>query len=514
MKKEITILTTLAVITVAWIGIYVSPAFDTDRPDSPPEPAPTPAPPSPDDPDTPDDPSEPTDNPDDLGEYEPAEPAYTGSEAMSVDAALSHPMIHPAGSDEFHAEFAFEATDEAPESRAPVNVSLVIDRSGSMRGEPMEYARRAARAFVKQLQPQDRVSLVSFDHEIVTEVESTHVDEEGEPMLLDAIDDIQVGGATNISGALHAGFEEVQAHQDPKMVDRVILMTDGIPNRGLTNDEELAAKTGEIRRSGVTTTALGYGSDYDAELLANMATEGAGNFAHIDDAQGFETAFAEELDDLRSTVASGIELDLRAAEGVQIKDVYGFSQDEIDDGTRISLGNLEADGHRSAVVELNADDQNTEPGALRDILDAEVNYIDRIEDEDQSRGLQLDSRTTGSIEDIDDHVVDEVMLRVEQHRSLQSLSEVREYRERGDEQAARERIDRERERLDEIRDSYDSGGSVGSDDDSGAMDRVRGLFDSAEEEVEAIEEDAAPAAAPAPSQDDEVQMELRQGRSN
>ncbi len=503
MRKETTLLTTAAVITVAWIGIYITPVFD--QPDDP-----TDAPPPTHSSDESDLPRDQIDDVDDRGQFDPAEPASTGSEAMTVDAALSHPMLHLAGDDEIHAEFVFEATDEVPEARAPLNLALVVDRSGSMRQEPIEQARRAARAFVEQLQPQDRVTLVTFDHEIIVDVESTHVDEEGKPLLLDAIDNIHPGGATNISGALRAGFDEVETHQDPEMVDRIILMTDGIPNRGITNDEKLAAKTGEIRRSGVTTTALGFGPNYDAELLANMAVEGAGNFRHIDDAADLEEAFVDELQNLQATVASGIHLDLYPGEGVEIGDVYGFSQDDIDGGTRISLGNLETDGRRSAVIELHPRDIDASSGDLRDIIDAEVDYIDRLEGNDHRRALQLAATTTGSVDDVDDHVDSDVMLRVEEHRSLQSLSEVRQHRERGDQQAARERIEREQERLQQLRESYESNDSARSSEGSRSVDRLERLFD--DEQQDASPESPDFEAADAPSQADEVQMDIRQGR--
>lgn len=446
------------------------------------------------------------DTPSDAGRFNPAEPATTGSSAVTVDAALSHPMIHPDGAEKIHAELVFEATDEMPEQRAPLNVALVIDRSGSMRGEPIQRAREAARTFVDALEPQDRISLITFDHEITTDVASIHVDEEGKPLLHHAIDDITAGGATNISDGLRAGFDEITSHSNPDMVDRIVLMTDGIPNRGLTSNEELAAKTADLRRNGVTVSALGFGPDYDPELLANMAVEGAGNFRHITDPGDLEAAFADEYDDLRSTIASGLHVDLIAGDGIQIHDVYGFSQDKIDGGTRITLGNLEADGRRSAVVELAANNHVVDTGELRDIIDVEINYVDRLDNRDHTGELSLNSRVTGSLDDIEETVDDNVMVRVEEHRSLRSLQDIRRAQRRGDHQRARAEIERERRRLDRLRERYDD---PDDDGDSGIFGNVRSLFDSAQNEVGSIGAEGASA----PAQMDAEAVKVKQGRS-
>lgn len=489
--KQLTALTTIAVITVAWIGFSFYFADDPDEPTPDPTPNTTVEP----DPDPEPDPPVAVDEPDD-DEFGPAEAAVRETDALTIEGELSHPMAHPS-TDEIYAQITLEATEDEPDVRAPLNVALVVDRSGSMRGDPMAQARKASRTFVDALERQDRVSLIAFDHRIDTEVESIAVDSESRPILHNAIDRLDARGATNISGGLKAGYEEVARHSDPEMVERIVLMTDGIPNRGITSNEGLEAKTAGIRKNGVSTTALGFGPDYEAELLAAMAVEGAGNFRHVTDASDLEKAFADEIDDLQSTVASGVTVDLQPRSGVEIEEVFGYSRESLADGERITVGDLSTDETRRVTVKLDVDRTTSEAGKLSDLLGVEIDFVDRIADDTVAEKFDLDTRITHRHADVDEHNDGYILTRVEELRTLQSLEEIREEFRAGNRREAQERIDRERQRLERTREQYgtsaDSAGIGGADE---VLDRTSDTVRSASPDSSAArnaeaEEDAA-----------------------
>lgn len=502
MRRELTALTTLAVITIAWIGFTLW--VDTDDTEPPPPEAPisTGDDPAGDDGSS-DEPDGDDGADDDDEDYGPAERVVIEHDVMTIEGAVSHPMTSPESAEESHAELRFEAGDEPPENRAPLNVALVVDRSGSMRGDPMVQARRAARTFVDQLEPQDRITLVSFDHEVVTDVESIAVDQEGRAMLLDAIDDLDARGATNISGGLRRGYEEVLEYTDPQMVQRVVLMTDGIPNRGITDADGLANQAGGIQHDGVSVSTLGFGPDYDAELLAMMATEGAGNFRHISDAEDLERAFDDEIDDLQSTVASGLEVELHLQPGVEIEEVYGFSRHDADDHTRITLGDLETEGRRSAVISLDTDTPDVDPGELRDLLDVRISYVDRLADEDVDEQFELDTRITDREDAVEEAVDTDVMVRVEEQRTLQSLREIEERYQAGDREGAQQRIESTRQRIDEAQDSY--GGSAG-------LGRADDIMEDREETISSGASPRSDRARDQAAESEAMMMEVEQGR--
>ncbi len=387
--------------------------------------------------------------------------------ALDIEARLSHAMVPTTRFDEVYAQVEIQATEELPEARAPLNVSLVIDRSGSMRGDAMAQARDAARTFVDALDSQDRVALVSFDNRSIVEVESTRVDEMGRQRLHRAIDAINAGGTTNISGGLRDGYQQVQKNNDPEMLNRVVLMTDGIPNVGITTEDGLAAKTAEIRRNGVTVTALGFGTQYDADLMAAMATEGAGNFRHIGDAADLELAFADEISDLQKTVASGVTLELEPAEGVEIERVYGFSSDEIEGGHRLSIGELQSEARRSAVVKLSIDEGRADEE--RQLLDVRARYVDRLIGESVGHQLSTSADVVASAAEARRSLDSGVMSRVEELRTQESIREVIDLYASGDRQQAERRLEREQERIQRRRRHYaipDDDKSAGRVDDA------------------------------------------------
>ena len=373
--------------------------------------------------------------------------------ALNYEVSLSHRAVQEAGVDELYGEIRIQAEETLPERRPALNVALVIDRSGSMRGEPMAYARDAARAFVNALHPGDRIALVSFDHAIRIEVPSRIIDERSRAELLARIDAIREGGATNISGGLRDGFQEVRRNRSSETVDRVILMTDGVPNVGITSTAGLAQKVRGIRGEGITVSALGFGADYQAEMMAELAREGAGTFRHIRNAADLEIAFTEELRDLHSTVASGIEVDLIPAAGVQILEVYGFGREEIAGGERVVLGDINAGGRRSVMVRLAIDPSDRV--SRQPVLEVETRFFDRVrESEYRSRSALAVERTAREAV-IAAGIDRAVIARAEEIRADRSIREVMDLYARGDARAATERLDRLEQDYERSRQVYD-----------------------------------------------------------
>lgn len=374
-----------------------------------------------------------------------SEPPPKPAGALSVSSALSHGKLPTASFDELYAEVRILATDKKPEQRSPLNVALVIDRSGSMHGEPMEKAKDAARIFVDGLSDHDRVTLVAFDHRSQVLVEAQTVDADGRARLHGEIDRIRAGGTTNISGGLRDGKQAVERHAEPEMVNRVILFTDGIPNVGITDPDGLAAKSRSIRQGGVTVSTLGFGPSYDARLMRNMAEEGSGSFRHVTDANDLEMAFGDELETLRNAVASGVQLDLLAAEGVEIDRIYGFRTEEIARGKRISIGELEAGGRRSVVVRLRIDQSVS--GSVRDLLEVQTQYVDRLRQSPARISLAIDAEVSTSDDEVEPSMDSDVMARVEEVRTQDAIDEVLDMYRRGEQQRAQRRLEQEQQRV-------------------------------------------------------------------
>lgn len=370
---------------------------------------------------------------------------------LTIQARLSQSALGEASFDELYAEIRLDATEVLPEVRPALNVALVIDRSGSMQGEPMAQARAAARAFVEGLSAQDRVALVSFAHTSRVDRPTVLADEAGKRALLSKIEELYASGATNISDGLQDGFEQVKRNREPNTVDRVVLMTDGFPNRGLTTGEGLAALTRSIRNQGVTVSTLGFGTGYNAQMLMAMTEEGAGNHRFIEGAQDMAKAFADELEDLQNTVASGIELYLRPARGVEVLNVYGFSRQQDGKEVRITLGDLRASGQRSVLARLRVPADEA-PGEY-ELLRARAQYVDRFHNAPAQASFALPIKRVRD-QAAEASVDKAVMARVEEVLAMSSLQKVLELYEKGQVEQAQRQLDAEQRRSARARKIY------------------------------------------------------------
>jgi Ca-activated chloride channel homolog len=183
----------------------------------------------------------------------------------------------------------FPSTD-----RPPFALALVIDRSGSMSGHPLEAAKRAASVAVGMLMPGDSIAVVSYDTTVRVDVPLVGVGQDRSAIVA-AIGAITAGATT----ALHAGWVEgvtqVMAGSDEGAVRRVVLLSDGLANVGVTDAAQIARDVAEAAGHGVGTSALGLGVHYDEALLRAMADSGQGNYVFIEGPDQVQEVFAREL---------------------------------------------------------------------------------------------------------------------------------------------------------------------------------------------------------------------------
>ncbi len=231
---------------------------------------------------------------------------------------------------------------ENPTQRAPINTSLVLDRSGSMSGEPLQAAKDATTRFIQFLGPEDRTSVVAFDDEVVTFADPGSCQPDAVAELVHAIKSIRPGGTTNLSGGWIKGQNHVGSGK-VEGVNRVLLLTDGLANVGITDPDKLRLMTEAARRKGITTTCIGFGPHFNEDLLQAMADAGGGNFWYVESHDQMGPIFEEEIEGLVSLAAQNVEVTLtlshdRAA-GVTFPQDYLVVQTE-DDTWCATLGDL------------------------------------------------------------------------------------------------------------------------------------------------------------------------------
>jgi Ca-activated chloride channel family protein len=256
-------------------------------------------------------------------------------------------------------------------NRIPLNLAVVLDRSGSMAGEKLAAARDAAAMLIRRLHPDDMVSVVAYDDEVTTVAEpATGETQAGLPGLVLGI---EAGGSTNLSGGWLRGRELVARGKREDGVNRVILMTDGLANVGITSPAQLLGLCRTACAAGITTTTIGFGADYDEKLLRGMADAGGANTWYIERPDQAAEVFGEELEGLLTLCAQTVAVEVRPSEAVTLTAVrHQYPTTPLGSGARIEVGDLYAREPRSVLVEFFVP---TLADAPRDVTDVEIARI-------------------------------------------------------------------------------------------------------------------------------------------
>jgi Ca-activated chloride channel family protein len=326
------------------------------------------------------------------GEQEPTLtlPLITSGEgALVLEGKLSGAYMQTGPSEAF-AILEVKARQPQNQHRVPVNVALVIDRSGSMRGQKLDDAKKAAREFVQRMTDVDRLALVHYGTDVTT-FPSTLATEETRTQMLAFVDGIQDEGSTNISGGLEAAARELRPYVDQFRVSRVILLSDGQPTAGLVREEELTGLARQLRSTGIAVSALGVGEDFNENLMQGVADQGGGFSGFLNSSQLAEV-FTRELEQATGTVARSVELRLTLPSQVTNAEVMGTTAYREGSTVRVPLYDMAGGQSARLTVKLTLDMQSSEQPV--ELLDAKVAYVDVEQDRPAEARVALSARAT------------------------------------------------------------------------------------------------------------------------
>lgn len=192
--------------------------------------------------------------------------------------------------------------------RRPANVALVLDRSGSMRGRPLDFAREGASLAIGLLRDGDRFSVVAYDDRVDVVVPSGPATEAARRAARESLAQVFARGSTDLHGGWLQGCEEVARGMSEGSESRCLLLTDGLANQGVTDAGEIAKHAGELLRRGIVTSTFGLGDGFDEVLLQRMAEAGGGNAYWVREPSQIGPAMEAELGDSLEVVARNAEL--------------------------------------------------------------------------------------------------------------------------------------------------------------------------------------------------------------
>ncbi|PHV63792.1 vWA domain-containing protein [Cyanobacterium aponinum] len=323
--------------------------------------------------------------------------------------------------------------------RPPLNLGLVIDRSGSMGGDKIRYARQAAIYAVQQLSESDRISVTIYDDQVEVIIPSQNATDKQN--IINRINGITPRNMTALYDGWLEGATQVSKYLQPERLSRVILLSDGLANVGETNPDVIGNDVNGLSKRGVNTTTMGIGDDFNEDLMQGMALSGDGNYYFIQNPDQLPSIFNAELQGIMATIGQKVSLGINAFSPVELVDV--FNDLEKTEFGNYKLPNLVAGNDIDVVLRLKIPAMtNSVP-----LVDFRLAYDDN---ETQSRKVthhQLQLPVVNSAQLHDYLFNEEVKAKVAQLMASRAKEEAIASLDRGDVWGTKERLQEAKEEM-------------------------------------------------------------------
>ncbi len=250
---------------------------------------------------------------------------------------------------------------EAPEiekallkERKPTDFVIVLDRSGSMSGEKkMDYAIRAVEALVRQMSARDRFSLVTFDSTIETPIPLLAVNAANRSQILNQLKTIGPRGSTDLGGGLQEGMKILRHASDrSKRAQRLILVSDGQANQGITDPNQLNKIAHRAVAGEFVISTIGVGLDFNETLMASLADFGTGHYHFLEQLAKLDDVLAKEFKGASQIYAKQLELKLNFGPGIEVVEASGYPLQKKGSYVLVQPGHLYAGQHKTLFVTL------------------------------------------------------------------------------------------------------------------------------------------------------------------
>jgi len=240
--------------------------------------------------------------------------------------------------------------------RTPLNISVVIDKSGSMASKnKLDYVKKAVEYIIDELGYNDYIPIVTYDDYVKVVYSSSLV--EDKTLLKSEIRKILSGGFTNLSGGMSEGFNQVEKAVRRGYVNRVLLLSDGLANRGITDRHELTRIVKDKSNyNGITISTFGVGNDFNENLMADLAVYGNGNYYYIKNSVDIPEIFANELRDVRILTAQDTKIKVKfPSDYLSVKNVFGYHYEVIGDEIFIDMKDVFSGQKKTVLIKFNVD---------------------------------------------------------------------------------------------------------------------------------------------------------------
>jgi len=306
---------------------------------------------------------------------------FTAGSTVMIDGRLGHSKVlrNNAGETFLMLE-ARSGTDGRAKGAAPVNLSIVIDRSGSMKGTRLRNAINAAIGAVERLKDGDMVSVVTFDTRTQVVVPSSVIGPSSRSTVISAISGIQLGGDTCLSCGIETGMAEMNLTSGGEQrIGRMIVLSDGDANHGLRDIPGFRSLAQRARDKNISISTVGVDVDYNERILSAISVESNGRHYFVENDAALQRIFEGEAESLTQAVASGAEVEVELAPGVELDRVFDRSFRRNGNRVTVPLGTFSNGDVKTILMKVRLPTSTADSVAVASV---DMRYRDLVKNED------------------------------------------------------------------------------------------------------------------------------------
>ncbi|MEO1281118.1 MAG: VWA domain-containing protein [Pseudomonadota bacterium] len=370
-----------------------------------------------------------------------------GTETVTVRADLGHSVIPSKGGKIYlHIELTALRLERDEADRTPVNLALVVDQSGSMRGDRLRSAKRAANEALSRLSRDDMIALVAYNHEVDVLRKAGPV--RGFSALEDAIDRLRASGRTALYAGVKEGGRQVERFYSDRRVNRVILLSDGMANVGPSKPHQLSKLGQALAQDGISVSTVGLGLNYNEDLMQQLALASDGNHSFAETADDLVRIFNAEFGDAMENVAQDIEIIIETRRGFTPTRIMGPIGEISDNRVKVKLNKLGSGSDRFLIVEMTADGADDVDVGREAIASVKVDYMDLQGGQRRSANREVTAKRSSDAALIKESADQTVLAKVAGYRANLAETEAIQLRDRGDVAGARKILEENVKALD------------------------------------------------------------------
>ncbi|WP_334324627.1 vWA domain-containing protein [Gilliamella apicola] len=329
---------------------------------------------------------------------------------IQVRSELSSPIILEGTPETNYLKVSLSGQNIDSKKRVPINLAIVIDKSGSMSGQRIEKAREAAILAVNMLNENDTLSIVAYDSEARVIVPATKVD--NRLRIIGLINEnIYAEGGTALFAGLSKGIKQVENQLTKDKVNRIILLSDGQANIGPSSVDELSQLAIIAAKKNIAITTLGIGSDYNELLMSSIASYSDGNHVFVNNSADLENVFVHEFNDIMSAIAQDVVITIQLKNGV--KPVRLLGRDGVIKGNEITVKMNQLFSNQEKYVLLEVIPDKGKVGQEKTLAQVDLKYDNLLENKTENETQVVRISYTKDKKMVDDAIHQDVLVETE-----------------------------------------------------------------------------------------------------